>query len=60
MKVYELLDNVEFQNTIHFCYYDYEDKEDLIMITEKEAENKTIRYIYTQNDEIYIEVDMED
>lgn len=56
MKIYELLNNVEIQVTIHFCYYDY-DKEKRIEITEEEAEGKEMRYIYTENDEIYIEVD---
>ena len=54
----ELLDNAEFQVTIHFVYYDY-GKEERIEITEKQAEDKEIRYIYCENDEIYIEIDME-
>ena len=58
MKVYELLINVDIQNQIRFCYYDYE-KEERIEITREEADYKEIRYLYTENDEIYIEVDME-
>ena len=59
MKVYELLNNVEFQNEIIFCCYDYVDFERKI-ITKEQANNKDVKYIYVEADELYIEVDDED
>ena len=59
MKVYELMINVEFQNQIYFCYYDY-DKEERIKITREEADYKKVRYIYSEDNEIFIEVEMEE
>ena len=59
MKTYELLDKVEIQVTIHFYYYDY-DKEERIEITEEEARGKEIKYMYSEYNEICIEVEMEE
>lgn len=56
MKVYELLNKVEFQNEIIFCYYDYMDFERKI-ITREQANDKDVKYIYVEADELYIEVD---
>ena len=56
MKVYELFNNIEFQNEIIFCYFDYENFERVI-ITKEQAINKNVKYIYVEADELYIEVD---
>lgn len=56
MKVYKLLDTIEFQNEIIFCYYDYNDFERKI-ITKEQANTKDVKYIYVEADELYIEVD---
>ena len=59
LKTYELLNNVEIQVAIHYCYYDF-DSEERIEITHKEACDKEIKYLYCEDNEIYIEVNMED
>ena len=59
MKVYELYCNIDIQSTIRYCYYDY-DKEERIIITKKKAWDKEIKYLYSEDDVIYIEVDMEE
>ena len=56
MKVYELLHHVEVQVEIVFCYYDYTKYERKI-ITNEQANGKEIRYIYIEDDTLYIEVD---
>lgn len=59
MKVYELMDSVEMQGETKFVYYDYE-KYERIEITEEQAAYKNIRYIYPENNIIYIEIDNEE
>ena len=49
---------IDFQVAVHICYYDH-DKEERIEGDREELGNKGIEYIYTENNEIYIEVDME-
>ena len=49
---------IDFQVAVHLCYYDY-DKEERIEGNVEELGNKPISYIYTENDEIVIEVEME-
>lgn len=49
---------IEFQCETTFCYYDYE-KEKRIIITQQEAENKEIKYIYIENDSLFIEVEID-
>ncbi|PWM19940.1 MAG: hypothetical protein DBX97_04290 [Collinsella tanakaei] len=58
MKLYELLDEVEIQSDMKIVYYNYK-KEKRIEITEKQAKNKTIRYLYSENDILFIEVEKE-
>lgn len=55
LKTYELLNNVEIQVAIHYCYYNF-DLEERIEITKAEATDKEILYIYCEDNEIYIEV----
>ena len=59
MRLYELLDSVEIQSDVHFVYYDY-DKCERHELTEEEAKGKEVRYLYVDDYELYIEVDMED
>ena len=59
MRLYELLDSVEIQSDVHFVYYDYEECE-RHELTEDEAKGKEVRYLYVDDYELYIEVDMED
>lgn len=59
MKVYELLNNVEIQSEIQFCYYDYF-KEKRIEISRSRANDKEIEYMYNERGVIYIEVEMEE
>jgi hypothetical protein len=59
MSYNDLVNNVDIQVQVHLCYYDY-DKDERIFGTEEELGNKEIKYMYTENDEIIIEVDMED
>ena len=59
MKLYELFDEVEIQNETKIVYYDFK-KEKRIEITEKQAKNKTIHYLYSENDILFIEVEKED
>lgn len=48
---------IEIQGQIVFCYYDYAN-EKRKMLTPEEATEYEIKYIYTENDAIYIEVDI--
>lgn len=60
MTFQDMLDGgIDFQVQVNFYYYNY-DKDERIPMTEKEAKNKEIKYMYCENDEIVIEVDMED
>ncbi len=59
MKAFELLDGVEFQNEVKFVRYDYE-HEVRVEITEDQAAYRDIRYIYSENDVLFIEVDSEE
>ena len=49
---------IDIQCEIIFCYYDYETEQRKIM-NDKEAAEREIKYIYTENDVIYIEVEKE-
>lgn len=59
MTIKDLTNNIDIQNTIHYCYYDY-DKSERIEITEEMANDKEIKYLYCDDNEIYIEIDMDD
>lgn len=59
MKAFELLDGVELQNEVKFVRYDYE-HEVRVEITEDQAAYRDIRYIYSENDVLFIEVDSEE
>ena len=59
MRLYELLESIEIQSDVHFVYYDYE-KCERYEISKEEASGKEIRYLYVDDGELYVEVDMED
>lgn len=54
----DLLNNVELQSTAKYFYYDY-DKEQRIELTEEEAGEYEIKYIYEEDGVICFEVDKE-
>lgn len=54
-----ILDCVDVQCAIRFYYYDY-DKEQRMEVTEKEAKDKEIRFVYCEKDELCIEVEWEE
>lgn len=56
MKLYELLNNVEIQSDLCIVYYDYE-KGERIEILESEAQDKEMRYLYSENNCLFIEVE---
>lgn len=59
MTYNDMINNcVEFQVAVHLCYYDY-DTDERIEGNVEELGNKEIRYMYTEDNEIYIEVEME-
>ena len=47
---------IDIQNQIVFCYYSYS-QDRRVILTPEEAAEKEIKYIYTENDSIYIEVE---
>lgn len=58
ITIRDLLNNVELQSTAKYFYYDY-DKEQRIELTEEEARDYDIKYIYEENGIICFEVDKE-
>ena len=49
---------VEIQGAPVFCYYDYE-HECRVNIVAEEAADLNVKYIYCENDTLYIEVEKE-
>ena len=58
ITIRDLLNNVELQSTAKYFYYDY-DKEQRIEMTEEEAGDYDIKYIYEEDGIICFEVDKE-
>ena len=59
MTYHDMCQNcIEIQCQTVFCYYNAE-KEKRVIITQAEAEHREIRYIYTEDDAIYIKVEVE-
>ena len=50
---------IDFQVAVHLCYYDY-DKDERIEGSVEELGNKEIKYMYAEDNEIIIEVELED
>ena len=59
MKVYELIHQIEIQSETKYVYYDYE-KCERIDITQADAQDKDIRYMYVDDGILYIEVENEE
>ena len=59
MTYNDLRKNIDIQVQVHLCWYNY-DTEERVFGTSDELGNKEIKYMYTENDEIIIEVEMED
>lgn len=49
---------IEIQCQVALCYYDY-NKDRRVPITREEAQNHEIKYIYVENDTLYIELEVE-
>ena len=57
MTVKELLTSgIDILSEVHICYYDGS-KDDTITLTELEAWNKSIEYMYVNGAEIWLEVE---
>ena len=57
MKVYELkAAGVDVQCDLILCYYDYE-LEERVFLTEAEASERKIKYLYVEDDCLVIEVE---
>lgn len=59
MMVCELLDTLDLQGEVKYCYYDWE-KNQRIDAGYDKLKFKEIRYIYSENNIIYIEADIEE
>lgn len=49
---------IEIQCQVMLCYYDY-NKDKRVLITREEAQNHEIKYMYVENDALYIELEVE-
>lgn len=58
MKLGALLENVEIQCSITVCYYD-DDKEERVIVHPDAYMENTVRYMYVEDGEIFIEVENE-
>jgi hypothetical protein len=47
---------IEIQGSVNYCYYDYE-AEHRVVITPEEAADREIKYIYCEDEKLYIEVE---
>ena len=56
MTYNDLQNNIDIQVQVNLCYYDY-NKDERIFGTTEELGDKEIRCMYTENDEIIIEVE---
>ena len=57
MKVYEMRDaGIDVQCDVILCYYDYRMNE-RVFLTEAEASEREIRYLYVEDDCLVIEVE---
>lgn len=49
-------DGIEIQSKVIYCYYDYE-AEKRVEISVEEAADREIKYLYCENNQLYIEVE---
>ena len=59
MKLYELLLNTEIQCEYKVVYYDDQKEERIEVKNENEVQDNEIKYIYAENEIIYIEIEKE-
>lgn len=59
ITVGQLLNNVEMQGETKICYFDYDKCERIEVPESAEIYDKNIKYMYPENDTIYIEFDNE-
>lgn len=59
MTYNDLRNNIDIQVEVHLCWYDY-NTDERVFGNFDELADKEIKYMYTENDEIIIEVEMED
>lgn len=59
LTVGELLKNVEMQGDFTLCYYNYDKYERIEVPESEEIYDKMIKYMYPENNTIYIEFDNE-
>lgn len=57
MKLSDFLENVDIQSEYQVVYYD-EDKNERVEISDEEASDKEIKYVYVENDILFIEVEV--
>lgn len=56
ITVSDLTNNVDVQVQVHYCYYDY-DYDVRVETCYDSVGGKEIKYMYCENDEIWIEVE---
>ena len=49
---------IEIQCQVVLCYYDY-NKDKRVLITREEAQDHEIKYMYVEDDTLYIELEVE-
>lgn len=59
MKLSDFLGNIEVQSEYRVVYYD-EEKNERVEISDEEAGDKEIKYVYCENNILYIEVEVEE
>lgn len=52
----DMRNQVDFQVEVRLCYYDY-DSDERIFDTSENLGDKEVKYVYTENDAIIIEVE---
>ena len=60
MKLYELLDAVDFQSEIGVVYFDWKNFERVEVFDMKKYRGNSIKFVYSENDILYIEIEVED
>lgn len=58
MTVQDILDQIDIQCQCHVVYYDEEKNERVEILDEEKMLNSRIQYMYSEDDEIYFEVEV--
>lgn len=59
LKIYEVLDNVDVQCEVKFVRYEYATG-NRVVLSEAEARGCEIRYMYVEDDVLFLEVEVDD